>query len=132
MNRPRLQAGFMLIEVMISVLIFAVGVLALVSLQAAMTKAQTEAKVRSDAANLANELLGMMWSDSSNLAGYSDGSCASTSQCAGWQKKVTLMLPSAVTQVTTNAATGYVTITLKWTLPGGTQHQYLMATVVKT
>lgn len=120
----------MLIEVMISVLIFAVGVLALVSLQAAMTKAQSEAKVRSDAANLANELLGMMWTDATNLAGYSDGSCASTSQCAGWKNKVTLMLPSAVTEVSTNAATGSVSITLKWTLPGSTQHQYVTKTQV--
>lgn len=130
MNSPRTQSGFMLIEVMISVLIFAVGVLALVSLQSAMTKAQTEAKVRSDAANLASELVGMIWSDSGNLAGYSSASCASTPQCAGWLNKVKLMLPSQVTNVTTNATTGKVTISLAWTLPGGTQHQYVTATMV--
>jgi type IV pilus assembly protein PilV len=130
MNKPRPQSGFVLIEVMISVLIFAVGVLALVGLQASMTHAQTEAKVRADATNLASELVGMMWSDASNLTGYADGSCASTPQCAGWKNKVLLTLPSASTAVTADTVTGRVTITLMWTLPSGTQRKYVTATTV--
>jgi type IV pilus assembly protein PilV len=120
----------MLIEVMVSVLIFAVGVLALVSLQAAMTHAQTEAKVRADAANLASEVVGMMWADANNLAGYATASCASTPQCAGWKNKVLVTLPQGSVQITTDAATGRVAITLGWTLPNGDPHTYSTATTV--
>lgn len=124
------QTGFMLIEVLVSVLIFSVGVLSLVGLQAAMTRAQTEAKVRADAANLATELVGMMWADAANLEGYQDAACPSTPQCAAWMNKAALMLPGLSSQVTASAATGQVAITLQWTLPGGEAHRYSTATVV--
>ncbi|MES2089780.1 MAG: pilus assembly protein PilV [Pseudomonadota bacterium] len=124
------QAGFMLIEVLISVLIFSVGVLALVGLQSSMTRAQTESKVRADASYLAGELVGLMWTDPKNLAGFSDSSCASTPQCADWKAKVVQLLPTAVSSVVVTAATGRVSITLRWTLAGGTQHQYTTTTTV--
>ncbi|MDE2402938.1 MAG: pilus assembly protein PilV [Burkholderiales bacterium] len=130
MNKARPQTGFMLIEVMISVLIFALGVLALVGLQAAMTRAQTDAKVRADASNLAGELVGMMWADASNLAGYNNSACASTPQCAGWKAKVILTLPDAKPDVSADVTTGVVKIKLMWTPPSGTPHQYLTATTV--
>lgn len=131
MKKLRLQTGFMLIEVMISVLIFSVGVIALVGLQAAMTHEQSESKVRADAANLATELLGMIWADAANIASYSTASCASYPQCAGWKNKVALMLPSSGgSTVAVTALTGQVDVTLVWTLPGGTPHQYKTSAMV--
>lgn len=50
-----------LIEVLVSVLIFSVGLLGIVGMQAAAAKASTNAKYRSDAALLANEIIGKMW-----------------------------------------------------------------------
>ena len=133
MKHPRAtkqpQAGFMLIEVLISVLIFSVGVLALVGLQVSMTHAQTEAKVRADAAYLASELVALMWSDAANLAGYGS-SC--NSQCTVWKAKVGRTLPSSTTTVTTDVTTGNVSITLTWKLPSGSQHQYVTQTTVRT
>jgi type IV pilus assembly protein PilV len=63
---PRAQhaRGIALIEVLVALLIFMLGVLGLVGLQASMTRAQTDSKVRADAAYLASELNGRMWSRS--------------------------------------------------------------------
>lgn len=123
--------GFMLIEVMISVIIFSVGVLALVGLQASMTRAQTEAKVRADAAYLAQELIGLMWADMANAASYADAGCAGHAPCAAWQAKVAALLPGATTAVTWDATTRDVTITLGWQLPGGDAHRYQTWTNVR-
>ena len=55
------QAGVMLIEALIAILIFSVGVLGIIGLQGSATKASTDARYRSEAALLANELIGRMW-----------------------------------------------------------------------
>ncbi len=56
------QAGVVLLESLIAILIFSLGILALVGMQAFAVTASSEAKYRSDAALLANELIGRMWS----------------------------------------------------------------------
>lgn len=58
---PRRQTGSMILEAMIAVLVFSLGVLGIVGLQAASIKASTDAKYRSEANLLANELIGRMW-----------------------------------------------------------------------
>lgn len=120
----RAPRGFMLIEVMISVIIFSVGVLALVGLQASMTRAQTESKLRADAAYLAQELIGLMWTDIAHAANYDDASCAGYTRCAAWQAKVAALLPAGTGTVSWDATTRNVTIRVSWQLPGGDAHQY--------
>jgi len=56
----------MLIEALIAILIFSVGVLGLIGLQSTATKASGEARYRSEAALLANELIGRMWASDRN------------------------------------------------------------------
>jgi len=51
----------MLLEALIAILIFSMGILAMVGLQAASVKLSSDAKYRSDASLLANELIGKMW-----------------------------------------------------------------------
>lgn len=128
----------MLIEVLISVLIFSVGVVALVALQAAMTRAQTEAKARTDASYLATELVGLMWADVNNLSSYTTASCASNTQCNMWLAKVQQTLPTnntaPVVTVNTDAASpelGDVSIRITWRPPNGDDHQYVMSTSIK-
>src|ERR1700756_3421726 len=55
------QQGFMLIEVLCSLLIFAIGILALVGLQAVSVRQSTAARYRAIAAIQANDLIGRMW-----------------------------------------------------------------------
>ncbi len=129
----------MLIEVLISVLIFSVGVVALVALQAAMTRAQTEAKARTDASYLATELVGLMWADVNNLNSYTTASCASNTQCNMWLAKVQQTLPTnntaPVVTVNTDAASpelGDVSILITWQPPGGETRRYTMSTSIKS
>jgi type IV pilus assembly protein PilV len=58
-SRP--QRGVMLLEVLIALLIFALGVLGLVGLQARAARDSSQTKYRADATLLANDLLGQMW-----------------------------------------------------------------------
>ncbi len=60
-SRASHQAGVMLIEALIAILIFSIGVLGIIGLQGSAVKASTDAKYRSEAALLANELIGRMW-----------------------------------------------------------------------
>lgn len=55
------QQGIMLLEALIAMLIFSMGILAIVGLQASAIKVSGDAKYRSDASLLANELIGQMW-----------------------------------------------------------------------
>lgn len=54
------QSGVMLLEALIAILIFSFGVLGIVGLQATAINTVQDAKYRSDAALLANELIGEM------------------------------------------------------------------------
>lgn len=120
MNAPRIktssgQRGIALVEALVGMLIFAFGVLGLVGLQASMTRAQTTAKIRADAAYLANDLFALVQTDHiTRLPLYSDASCAGYVRCADWKRKVELTLPSAEVALVSNAATGTVNVTLTW------------------
>lgn len=117
-----------MIEVLVALLLFMFGVLGLVGLQSSMTRAQTDSKVRADAAYLAQELIGRMWSDLTNFATYDGSGCASTPRCLEWQNKTASALPKGVGTVAVDATTGNVTVTIKWTMPDGETHQYITAT----
>ena len=58
--RRRRQSGFTLIEVMVSILIFAFGILGLVGLQASAIRFSTDAQQRAEATFLADQLLARM------------------------------------------------------------------------
>lgn len=53
----------MLLEVLVSMLIFSVGVLGIIALQAASIKNEGASRYRTDASLLADELIGDMWAD---------------------------------------------------------------------
>lgn len=122
--------GIALLEVLVAMLIFILGVIGLVGLQGAMTRAQTESKVRADAALLASDLVGRMWSDLTNMATYSGSGCASKAACSEWQSKVATTLPGGVGAVAVDAPTGDVSITITWTMPGGQSHKFVTSTTV--
>jgi len=91
----------MLIEALIAILIFSIGILAVVGMQGSAIKNVTDSKSRSDAALLANELIAQMWADQGNLALYNyPGSgtiparLGTISPPAGWIARV-VKLPGA-------------------------------------
>lgn len=131
-NRPtrRLQRGFTLIEVLVSVLIFSFGILGLVSMQATAIKMSTAAQQRAEATFLADQLLArMLISDPATAASFAhrpDGttSCAPTGAASTnamvteWLSEVTATFPRAVAdeqQITVSGASANeVTVKLCW------------------
>ena len=100
------QRGMLLVEVLVSLLLISLGVLATVAIQNRSISATMQAKARADAAYAANEVLGRMWVDRGNLAGY-----------AG--TKTLGDLPNGKLTVAVNAPV--VTVTVTWQLPNDTK-----------
>jgi len=124
----RQQAGAMLLEILVSILIFSFGVLALVGLQGSMTRAQTEAEMRAEASFLASEALGLMWGDLSNLSSYHRTGCNSYNPCVTWQAKISSRLPNGQGTISVLPAAGgqgqMAEITITWQHSNGDVRTY--------
>lgn len=120
---PRQQRGVMLLEALIGLLIFSVGILAMLGMQATAMRATIDAKYRSEAGFLANEIVGGMWANRANLAAYATAtaSCPGDPPCA-WVARVQSVLPQATgTEAPSIEVTGQrVTVTVRWKRPGET------------
>jgi type IV pilus assembly protein PilV len=121
---PQRERGVMLLEALIAILIFSIGILAVVGMQAVAIKNVTDSKHRIEAAFLANKLLSQMWTDAGNIATYAyPGSGAVPARLNGWIGQVNTRLPAATTSppivtITGASATGaLVTIQVRWQLP---------------
>lgn len=86
----RRQDGVMLLEALIAILIFSVGILAVVGMQATAVRAVTESRSRAEAALYANQLLGQIWTDAINAAQYAyPGAGAVPARLQSWHDDVT-------------------------------------------
>ena len=105
--RQRTQRGVMLLEVLISVLIFSVGLLGLVALQARAHQYSASAEDTNRAALLANEIGSVMWATQS--------ASVPAAAYAAWQARVADPsvdgLPNGAGTVTTAGNTASITIT---------------------
>ena len=88
-------SGFMLIEVLVALLIFAIGVLGLVGLQAIAIQQSTLARSRSDAALLADDLIGRMWVSDHAALSQNFSSATGGTPYLEWQSQVNAALPGA-------------------------------------
>lgn len=123
----RQQGGVMLLEALIAILIFSIGILGVVGLQATAVRQSTEARYRSEAAHLAEQLLGTMWTSNRELTALQTqfNTCAAVT-CAGymnWLARVQATLPGVEPGTPTEPAvtvdgTGIVTISVFWRSPG--------------
>lgn len=145
---PSKQRGVLLLETLIALLIFSVGILALVGLQALAIRQVADAKLRSDASYLANQIIAQMWIDRSNLADYvhqaSGTNCTFTGSVApisntnfyDWlgasnlEGTVLWALPNAAVQVQVQTSTNLVTVTLCWRAPQENQTHNFTATAL--
>lgn len=118
------QAGVMLIEALVAMLILSFGILGLVSLQALATKNSIGAEDRTTAANLANEIITQMW-----LTGTATPSAGDV---ANWNTTIANSgLMGAVGTVVNSG--GISTVTVSWVSPSNTfnasagtvPHQYV-------
>lgn len=134
----RQQSGSMLLEGLIAVLIFSLGILAIVGLQATAVKASTDARYRSEAALLANQLLGTMWvSDRTTAALQTNFNTGGVGYVAWRDNDVLGALPGAAANPPTVVvdAAGTATITLFWLAPSepaaATPHRYVTVAQIR-
>lgn len=110
----RSEQGVVLIEVMIAVLIFSMGILAVAGLQAAMIKNTSDSKYRADASFIAQQSLGKMWADPTHLSVYAIG-----------VEDISDVLPNGTREVTLPIAGGEVKVEINWQVPGQDAHKYV-------
>jgi type IV pilus assembly protein PilV len=109
---PRSQRGVMLLEALVAILIFTIGIIAVMGMQVASINEVTQAKFRTDAAYLANQIIGRMWIDQPNLANYASVGFAGRT---AWNNTVAATLPQGVGVINVNGR--QVTVTINWRMP---------------
>jgi type IV pilus assembly protein PilV len=132
MKSPRsIQRGILLLEALIAILLISFGILGLIALWANSLKDVSEAKYRSDASFLANEMIGQLWLDRANIApGYPVPTA--------WTTRIAATLPSGTGTILVEDNTDIdplpvppappalkATITVQWTLPGHVEHTFV-------
>jgi type IV pilus assembly protein PilV len=127
--RPRQQRreqGVMMIEVLIGILIFSIGILAMLGMQTLAMRASIDSKYRAEAGFLANEIVGVMWGDPANLTSYDTASCGATNRCAIWLARVQNTLPGGIAPTIT-VTNRQVQVVVQWQGPGqGTPSNHTM------
>jgi len=122
-RRLRYLRGMSLTEVLVSMAIFAIGVLGLFSTHATAFNTYSDAKHRVDAALLADRLIAEMWVDRSNAAAYVyDGGDFSQMRIKPWMTQVQELLPGANATVQMAGTTVQVTVT--WQPRNGDTHAH--------
>jgi type IV pilus assembly protein PilV len=141
----------MLLEALISIAIFSIGILGLIGLQAAATKNADDARQRAVAAFYANQLISYMWADSRpNLASYAhrtggtacggfSGAPSTNPNVTTWiaaiQKELNGLTSTTVAsnlQQITVAPGNIVTVTMCWKNPEeSSYHSYTTAAQIQ-
>lgn len=139
MRRPRgAQGGFTLLEALVAVLIFSIGVLAMIALQVTSIRLSSNAKYRSDASLLANQLIANMWVSDRVPANMQLAFGTGGDKYNEWLAGVQATLPGITASASAPAAAsapavvvdgdGTVTIELFWKAPneaaGDPPHRY--------
>jgi len=146
------QQGAMLLESLIAILIFSIGILAIIGLQAASVRLSGDAKYRTDANLLVNKVIGQMWADDHTpaqlLLKYSNASGVAGIGYIAWASDVMEALPGVKGNVANqptvsvipvvgnnpvpaaNATSSQVTVTVFWNLPGEAAQSRHSATTI--
>ena len=130
----RTQGGVVLIEALLGILIFSIGILALIGMQSVAVKNTTDARYRAEAAFLANAMLSQMRLDMANVTLYPDSNTGTYAPRTAWRNQVEALLPGVnigssqrVPSITVTPGPTYasdtdppsqVTVILTWRQPG--------------
>lgn len=140
----------MLLEALIAILIFSMGILAIVGMQAASIKQAGDAKYRTDANLLVNQLIGQMWVSNRTAANLAANFGTGGTAYQAWVGSastpgtVKAILPGVdanpptvvVTQVPGTAppitTTSLVAVTVFWQVPGEeAAHRHMVIAQIK-
>lgn len=135
----RTQRGVMLIEALVAIAVFSIGVLGLIGLQSAAIRNTDEARQRAAAAFYANQIIGSMWADARaslptyahNAAGSGCGSFAAspsanakvTDWVAAVERELDGIAGAAMQQITVDPF-NVVAVTLCWKSPGENAYHF--------
>lgn len=103
--RPK-QDGIMLIEALIAVLIFSIGILALVGIQAVMISNTSDSRYRAEANFIAQKRIAELWADPANIVNFVDSGT-----------DVSDVLPGGA-RTTVQISPGEFMVTVSWQPPG--------------
>ncbi len=115
-QRKPAQQGVVILEALVAILLFSMGVLALVGLQAAMIKNTSDSKFRAEASFIAQQRIGLMWSNPSNPAAYVE-----------INTNISTLLPGG-TRTVEEPAPGQFVVTVTWLQPGEQQQRHRLVT----
>ncbi|WP_374243397.1 prepilin-type N-terminal cleavage/methylation domain-containing protein [Zoogloea sp.] len=125
MKKNRGQAGYVLLEVLVALLIFSLGLLGLIGFQAASAKIAADSRFRTEAAMLADELIAKM--AATDITKVKSGYAVGGSELKTWVANRVVggsRLPSPVVTPTfstsSTSQTMLVNVRIEWTLPGTT------------
>jgi type IV pilus assembly protein PilV len=117
----RAQQGVMMIEALVAILIFTLGIVAVMGLQANSIAQMSDAKYRTDASYLAAQVMGLIWIDQGDPPGSNLTNWQSPSYTGrlGWDALVASTLPggSGTITVTGLPPVKLVTVQIKWKQP---------------
>ena len=122
--------GSALIESLLALLVFSIGLLSLLALLTAALKQSENARYRSEAGLLASDLVGQMWSGDRSLQALRQRFDPQSEEYLLWLARVQAALPGGVTDrsqpelVIDDART--VTLTLHWQAPSDSEQHHLV------
>ena len=145
-SRPRTgQSGVVLLEALIAILIFSLGILTIVGIQATSIRMAGDAQLRTKATLLANRLVGQMWVQGGTIAALKTAYETGGSAYNTWLADVSAQdgLPGVVEEAesvvstlptVTVSDTGEVVVTLFWRTPSMRKdepgHQHIVTTQI--
>jgi type IV pilus assembly protein PilV len=129
------QGGASLIEALIAILVFSLGILGTVGLLAYSVRASNDVRYRSEAANLAGAIVADMWATRPTELDVKFGTGGT--KLDTWQNKATALLPAPVSgpplveidlaQPGLSLQSRTALVTVSWQLPGSNElHSYLL------
>lgn len=122
MTKRTRQGGVALLEVLLAILVMAVGVIGAVGLQAKSLAAMSNAGARADVTIATEKLVALIWADQANVATYAWNSIATPTPpaaIANWVTETEALLPNATFVITVTPQPGgstanQVGITINW------------------
>jgi type IV pilus assembly protein PilV len=120
------QEGVVLLEALVSIVIFTLGIIALMGMQTASIQQVAQSKYRTDASYLANQLIGRIWMDQTTLTGYAS---PSDTRRTSWDAAVRATLPQGAGAVSVNGR--IVTVTVTWQQPSeSSSHNFVAVATI--
>lgn len=120
---PNRQQGVVLIEALIGIFIFSIGILALIGMQAVAVKNTIEAQYRTEASFLANEIIAKIWVSNASPSSFDTTTGGTNATRTAWVTKVQSTMPGSTGSLapTISVSGSQVTVTVFWQKAGETQ-----------